>query len=163
MKNKGFTTIELLLYMGILTILISFLSSLFGSIIDTKLEAESTSSVDQDGRYILAKLAYDMQSATVIASPSAGTQGSSLQIVSNGVTNVYGLSGSGNVQVTRNNQTDSLNSSDTNISDLTFRRIGNGDNNDTIQMQFTVTSKIKRRANTSEIKTFKTTFGRHTL
>ncbi len=168
MKNKfstrlGFTTIELLLYMGILTILISVLASIFGAIIDSKLESEATSSVDQDGRYILARLSRDMQSATSIASPAAGLQGSALQISVNSIAQTYAVNISNDLQITKSGQSDNLNSVDTSVSNLTFKRIGNGDVDDTIQMQFTLTSKIQRRAGTSEVKSFKTTFGRHTL
>ena len=163
MKNKGFTTIELLVYITILAVLITVLASIFGGIIDGKLESEATSSVDQDARYILAKMNYDMQSASSIASPAAGLQGSTLQISVNSTSQSYTLSGNNDLQVTKGGQSDNLNSADTFVSNLTFKRIGNGNSDDTIQMQFTLTSKINKRANTTETKTFKTTFGRHTL
>lgn len=158
--KKGFSTVELIIYMGILTILLTVLTGIFTSIIDVQLTAKATSSVDQDGRYILTRLAYDMHSASAINIPLAGSQSASLQITVDSVVQTYSLDGSGHMQLNKNSLTDNLNSVETSISDLSFRRIGIGDNHDTIQMQFTVTSKTKKRADRSEAITFKTTIGR---
>lgn len=161
--RAGSTIIEMLIYMGILTVLLSVLMVMFSSIIGVQLESKATSSVDQDSRYILARLAYDMQSATEIASPSAGMTDSTLKIQVNSIDYIYSLSGT-NLQITDNNDTNVLNSTDTNISDVSFRRIGNGDDDDTIRISFTVTSKTRKITGTQyETKTFTTTLGRHTL
>ena len=149
--------------MGILTILIVVMASIFGAIIDGKLESEAVSSVDQDGRYILARLSSDMGSAVSIASPAAGIQGTVLQISTGSTSMKYSLSLANDLQISRSGQLDNLNSVSTSVSGLTFKRIGNGDSNDTIQMQFTLTSRVKKRADTTQTKSFKTTFGRHTL
>ena len=63
-KQKGFTMIEMVVSLGILTILVGILSNLFGSIIDVQLSSKSTSSIDQHGRYIMANLNYNMGNAS---------------------------------------------------------------------------------------------------
>ena len=48
-KQKGFSLVELLLYMGLFSILLASLMQLFGAIIAVRLESEATSAVLQDG------------------------------------------------------------------------------------------------------------------
>src|SRR6266566_4299700 len=90
--NRGFTLVELLLYMGLLTILVTIMSSLFKTIVDVQLESKSSSSVDQDGRFILARITHDMQAAQKIISPAnPGDNSTSLQITVNSVNYTYSL------------------------------------------------------------------------
>jgi type II secretory pathway pseudopilin PulG len=155
---KGFTMVELLIYMGLLSILIGILSTIFVSIINTQLESSATSSVEQDGRYILARLIYDTQSAQQIVAPTIpGSPSATLQIRVNSIDYTYSLN-NGNLQIASSSATNVLNSANTSVSGLSFQRLGNGDNNDTIRLNFTVTSKTKRSGNT-ENRSFQTTLG----
>src|SRR3990172_6790072 len=51
-SRRGFTIIELILYMGMLSILLAVLSQIFVSILNVQLESQSSSSIEQDSRYI---------------------------------------------------------------------------------------------------------------
>ncbi len=158
--EKGFTLIELILYMGLFCVLVSVLSGIFTAVIDTQLNSKATASVDQDGRYILAKLIYDMQSASSSAIPSASSLGSpsaTLQLNTSAGTYTY-ASNSGNLQLTNANGTNNLNSVDTQISGLTFTRIGNGTATDTIRVNFTVKSTTNKRSGL-ETRAYQTTLG----
>src|SRR5258708_2619087 len=78
--------------MGLLTILVTIMSSLFKTIVDVQLETKSASSVDQDGRFIIARLTHDMQSSQKIISPAnPGDNLTSLQITVNSVNYTYSL------------------------------------------------------------------------
>lgn len=92
MRNikNGFTLIEMLLVMGIMSILLVILTEVFGSIINTKLRSEAVTAVAQDSRYVLARLAYDISRSSAITSPTGNTL--ALQI--DGVSYVYQLDGS---------------------------------------------------------------------
>ncbi len=148
--NQGFTLIELIVFMGILSILLLMLSTLFTSIINVQLESEGYSSIDMDGRYILSKFTHDFQSADTVDSinnyidtPATGSAGQILKIKINSVLYTYSGSTSGSLQLvtpTLNN----LTSSDSSISGLFFQRIGSGGNKDTIRINFRLTSKITR-------------------
>lgn len=158
--SAGFTLIELTMSLGIMAILIGVLTGVFGSIIDTSLDSSATSGVDQDGRYIVARLAYDMQRATQIITPATPGSATSttLTIKINSIDTTYSLSGSGDLLLTDNTGPNNLNSNTTQLSNLTFQRLGVGDTTDTIQVKFKLTSKIKQAKGT-ETKNFQTTIG----
>jgi len=160
-NQKGFTLIELSIFMGIFSILIFALFQLLISIFDVQLEAQSTAVVTQDGRYILNRFAYDVNNSTSIISPSLGVTGQSL-VMSNGTnTYTYSLS-NGNLTLTASpsGTTDNLNSVNTTISNLSFLRLSdiNGKNINTITATFTINSKIIRRSGVNT-ENFKTTVG----
>lgn len=145
--------------MGILMILISVLTTVFGQILDVQLESKSISSVDQNGRYIMARLMYDMQQAESIASPSAaGEQSDTLKIKINSIDYIYTVSNSGNLIVINNYGTDVLNSNSATISGLRFTRLGSGGNDDTVRIDFSVISKTQRVPGVEQ-KNFQTTLG----
>src|SRR4030042_5852170 len=73
--QKGFTLVEILLYMGLLAILLVVLTEILVSILAVKIEFEATSSVEQDSRFLLSRLFYDINRASAITTP--GSIGSS--------------------------------------------------------------------------------------
>jgi len=160
-KNKirtGFTLIELILYMALMSIFLIVLSELFISILEVRKESEAVSSVEQDGRFILTRLNYDLNRATSVTTPaSLGETSTNLVIVIGGDTFTYALTGS-NFQLTNTNGTDNINSSGSQISDISFKRIGNSGGNPTIKIAYTVTS-VTQRVGGAEVKTFNTTIG----
>jgi len=153
--SKGFTLIECLLYMGIFSILLVVTVQMFGSIFDLQTESEATSSVSQDGRYILNRMAYDLMQAQSVASPNSST----LTFLINGASDSYFISG-GNLNFTNGaiGATDRLNSSDTTVSNLNFTEVENASGTSTVQIIFTLSSvAVKKSGN--EIKTFETAIG----
>lgn len=160
MDDTGFTLVELLLYMGLFMILLVVFLQLFSSILDVSLESQSTSAVTTDGKYILTRLAYDIQNATSIVTPAnVGDTRSSLEIISNGTDEDFVLSN--NNLILNNisaNTFDSLNSVETKVSNLSFTRLGNTSNKPTITISFTLTSTATRTSG-PETKNFTTTIG----
>lgn len=159
-RQAGFTLVELIMSMGILSILVGVMTTMFGQIIDTSLESRATSGLDQDGRYIVAKLTHDMQQATDIVTPAApgSTTSPSLTIKINSIDYTYSLDASGNLQLVNDLGTNVLNGYTTQVNDLTFQRLGIGNTTDTVQVKFRLTSKIKQSKG-SETKSFQTTIG----
>lgn len=91
LKTKsGFTLVELLLVIGIMGILMTILFQVFGSILNMKLRSEATTAVAQDGRYLLARLSYDISRATSVSIPNSTT----LNLGIDGTTYSYALDGS---------------------------------------------------------------------
>ncbi len=157
-RKKGLSIVELIIYMGLLSILLVVLTDVFVSIIDVRKESEAVSAVEQDGNYILARLFYDVSRASSISTPaSLGASTSSLLITIGGVNYTYSLNGS-NLQLVNNNGTDVLNSINTTVSSPTFLRIGNSGGKNTIQISFTVSS-VTQRNHGPETKTYQTSVG----
>lgn len=159
-KMKAFTLIELVIFMGLMAIFLTIISSIFIQSLDIQLEAESVSSVEQDGRYILNRLSYDISRSLVINNPSSpGSTSAVLTFTANNIVYTYALSGS-NVVFSDSSTSAQVNSYNSTISGLQFIRRGNGNpgNKTTITATFTVTSKIIRE-NGAETKTFSGTFG----
>lgn len=144
--------------MGLLAIFLTIISQIFVASIDTQLEAEAESSIQQDSKFILARMQYDLVNATSITEPSdVGSTSSQLQFVSAGITKMYQLNGT-TLEFSDGVGTYQLNSSTTRISDLSFTRRGVPGGKPYITAIFTVTSETTRSSG-PETQTFQTTFG----
>lgn len=162
-KQAGFTITELMLYMGLLIVLITILSQVFASILSVQLESKSTSSVELDSKFIIQKLIYDMNKMhtdppvndSIITPLAPGQTTDTLNFTVNSINYIYSLN-SGNLQLTNDKGTNNLNSIDTTVSALQFTRIGAGTSMDTIRVNFTLTSKIKKN-NGPETRNYQTT------
>jgi len=161
-NERGFSLLELLLYIGIFSMLLVTFFQLLTAIFDVQLESSGVSSVDQDGLFIMNRLSYDIKHVQSITTPaSAGQTAASLVFTEDGDT--YNLSvSSGNLvlaDVTRGTS-DRLNSVNTTVSAPSFTLLSDtqGQGYRTITFVFTVNSLDTQR-NTSKVKTFKTTVG----
>mgnify|MGYP001605177278 FL=1 len=145
-SQKGVTIIELILYMAILSILITMLTSVFVSALDVQSESNATSSVEQDGNYILARLAYDIHRAQSINIPGTnGATNDNFQIVVGGVNYTYSLDPSNNLILTNDLGVYNLNSYGTSASAFLVQRYGNaGGVENTLKINFIITSRTKR-------------------
>ncbi len=156
--QKGFTVVELMIYMGLLTVVLGILTTVFVDSLDVQLESEADSSVSQDGNYILAKLAYDIHRATSITSPpTLGGTNTSFQINIGGVDYSYSLNG-GNLEVNDGVITNTLNSYSTNVSNFSVTRLGNsgsGKVENSLRISFTLTSKTLKNTG-AKTKDFQT-------
>lgn len=149
--------VELLLYMSILSILLTVLSSIFTSALDVQSESQAASSVEQDGNYILARLTYDIHRAQSISIPATnGETSNNFQIVVEGVSYTYSIDANTNLVLTNNLGINNLNNYGTTISDFSVQRLGNaGGIENTLRIKFTVTSRVKRISG-FEAKSFQT-------
>jgi Tfp pilus assembly protein FimT len=156
-SQKGTTMVELLLYMAILTILLIALTSIFTSALDSQSESSATSSVEQDGNYILARLGYDIHGAQSINIPATnGGSGNNFQIVISGANNTYSVDGNNNLVLTNNLGSNNLNSYGSSVSAFFVQRFGNvGGVENTLKINFTITSRTKRISG-FETKNFET-------
>jgi prepilin-type N-terminal cleavage/methylation domain-containing protein len=155
-SEKGFTLIELAIYLGILSILLLILSSFFNSAMDTLLSSQATSPTEQDSKFILNRLMYDITNADSLTTPvNPGDQGQTLKLVENGVTYIYTQTNN-NLTVTDNIGTENLNSPQASISGLLFKRIGYAGELPTVQITFTITS-ITTAKTGKDSQTFQTT------
>lgn len=130
MKTKqGFTLIEFLIYIGLLSILLAIMSQVFLATLSIRTESEGATNIQQDGRYILSRLTYDVYRAKSISAPAVGSTGGalSLTITENGTDVSYRYStASGNLWLTIGAANPvQLNSSTVTLTAFSIQRIGN--------------------------------------
>ena len=161
--KSGFTFIEFLVYIGILTIILTIFINMFSTIADFRLEAEATSNVQQDGNYLLNKFIYDISHAQSINIPSYSSLGfptDTLQLTIDGINYTYGVDASKHLIRSGNDGDNQLNGYDTTISNLRFTRFGQEDKYiyDILKVSFTVNSVAKKTSG-YETQLFETTVG----
>lgn len=155
--KKSFSLIEMVVYMGVFSVIMLVLTNLFISTLDLKVKNDANSSVSQDGRFILSKIMADINNANSVSYPSLGSSASSLNFVLYGVAQTYQLN-NGNLELVNNNGTNILNSVGTSVTNLSFYRIGNSGGRNSIQVQLTLKSKSVTNGNQESIS-FQTTTG----
>lgn len=157
-KMRGFTIVELLIYMGLMSIFLTVLLGIFTAALKTKLASQSTSAISQDSRYLLSKLSYDINNADSVTSPALGVTGSTLQLVASGSAITY-ANVSGNMTRTAGGVPMNLNGIDTQLDLVSFKNIGNPGGKPTIQVVYTLRSKIIIQGGGTETQTINTTVG----
>lgn len=136
MTKKGFTLVELLIYMALSMIFMGILTDLFVSTLNLKQESIATSSVESDGRFILSRLIYDANTS------GAESIATNYSLVGNDLM----LSGQ------------RLNSSETKVSDLTFLNLGNVGGKQSVQVKFRLESVVVRNSG-PEVRDYQITVG----
>lgn len=155
---RGFTLVELLVYMALLAIFLIVLTDILVSILNVRTESEATSLVEQDGRFIIARLSHDINQASTINIPATtGGSGGTLEIVINSDNHTYSLSGN-KLQLTNVLGTNNLNGSETKVTSLNFQRVGNATGKDTIRINMAIESTTVRPSG-PESRIYQTTVG----
>lgn len=144
-KYLGSSLIELVLYMGLMSIFILVLMNMFTTTLDTKLNSESVGSVNRDSRYILSKLIYILQNSEDVISPAYGTTSDTLHVVHNGQ-DIQVASSSGKMVLTNGAESHSLNSLDTDLVNISFTNTGKPGGKSTIKVDYVLKSNINSKS-----------------
>lgn len=156
LTQDGVTFVELLIVMGLLAAFLVVIATIFTATVDIQGQSNAYSSTVGDGRFIMARLNYDIMRASAVTTPNAlSGSGASLVMTVGGSTYTYSVVG-GNLQLNDSTTTANLNSDGTTISGLTFQRLGNAGGKDTIRYSFTITSVTKHEG-TQDTQTFTST------
>ena len=158
-NNKGVTLIEILLYIGLLSIFLLVLVDIFMGGINLGLDTEATSAVQQDGKFILTRMMYDVSRADSVSQPATlGSSSSSLVLTIGGIVYTYSLNGS-NLTLSQGGETLNLNGLGSQITNLNFTRVGNVSGKPTFQVSISLKSTTERSGNQFETRDFQTTLG----
>lgn len=150
------TFVEVLITMGLLSILLVLFATLFTASIDVQVGSHSYSAVSNDGRFVLARLDYDIARASAVTTPaSLGSSASSLTLTISGGSYTYSIA-NGRLQLISPAGTDYLTSDGDAISNLTFTKLGNSGGLETIQYSLTLTGDGTNGSN-RDIQTFSST------
>ncbi|MFH0772741.1 MAG: hypothetical protein V1922_00295 [bacterium] len=157
-NKKSFTLVELVVYVGILSLLLIIFIDMFALLVNKQLETESLSSVQQDALYLLSRFSYDFGRAKDISFPSSpGTPSASLRLLIDSASYDYYATSSG-IVATSSGYINQLNSADTTISNLSFQRLGVGNSKDVVQIKLDISSRAKKQSG-YEVTHFSTTLG----
>lgn len=141
--------------MGLVSILMVVLTNIFLSALDLQLISSQTSSVEQEGRYVLTRLTYDVRRASAITVPNSNE----LVLTISSAPYDYTIS-NGQLLLTVNGGTPAqLNEVNTTISNVSFTRLINSvtTNNlnpkPSVQIKFTISSGSETRDYETTIST----------
>ncbi len=141
-KQKGFTLIELVLYLALASILLLTVVTFLGVLLQSRVKNQTIAEVEQQGAQIMQLVTQTIRNAEGVNSPGQGASATStsLNVVSaaNDPT-VFDLSG-GVLRITEATSTPvSLNSSRVSVSGLTFENFSRSNTPGTLRIQFTMT------------------------
>lgn len=157
-RRSGFTLVEALLAMALMSAFMIVLTSIFTSVLAVQTESQATSSVAQDGRFLLARLSYDIQRADDIVTPAPlGGAGGRLTLSIGGENHTYEVI-DGSLTLDNDSGTAVLNGSGTTVSGLSVQKLGNSGGTETVRLSFTVNSQARDNAGPRS-QTFTTTVG----
>jgi len=155
--RQAFTIVELVIYMGLMSVFLVIMGSVFFSILDLQLESKASSDVQQDGQFILSRLGYDVRRATGVTAPaSAGQTDSTLNLTIGGNSFVYAVS-NGDLQLTVGGVSQNLTSFGSTISDFSVTRLQNTGGLPSLKIGFTLVSQDTNLKQESEIKSYEET------
>ncbi len=137
--QRGVTLIELMITMGLLSAFLVLLTTIFTSSIDVQSQTGSYAAVTSDGRFVLARLAYDIRRASAIGVPAGlGDTGSSLTLTIDGSTYIYAVQ-DGRLAVAVDGDSDYLTGQDATVSGLNFQKLGTSED-ESVRYSFTLTA-----------------------
>lgn len=136
--------IELAIYGGLLGILLVMLSEFFVSLLNVQVVSNADTSIDQDGKYIMARMSYDVKRAKAILSPSLGQTAATMSatITDSGTdyTYRYALTNTNLFLTVGAGAPVQLNSDGTKVTNFSVSHIGNSGQisgaKDTLQISF---------------------------
>lgn len=143
--------------MGLFVIFLGVMTDIFTSLLGLRSDSESVSAVQQDGQYLLNRFQFDLARSTHTFTPSTlGVVTNTLQVSAGGATLTYSLSNANMAQLSDGSGTYTLNSANTIVKNLKFKRIGNGTGNDTVQVSYDVQT-VNVQKTQPELKSYATT------
>ncbi|OGY24025.1 MAG: hypothetical protein A2Y57_02215 [Candidatus Woykebacteria bacterium RBG_13_40_7b] len=149
-NQAGFSLIELTIYIAILVILMVITVDLSISATEVSLEAKGRNILEEDGRFILQRLTYDIRRSSQIVTPTnLGDSSQRLELRINNQTYTYQLN-SANLDLTFVNSTNNLNSPETLVKNLSFQKVGNSGGLSTVKINFTLESKVGTKTRKEE-------------
>jgi len=166
--QAGVTLVEMLLVMGLLAIFTGIMATIFVTIIDNQAQTEGYNATIADGRFIIARMDYDIMRATgagglgaITAPATLGATSTNLTMNIGGTTYNYAVTG-GVLQLTDGTGTANISDSSVVVSGLSFLKLGNTGGLHTIRYTFTLTSTAHHGSG-NDTQTFTSTVERRQI
>jgi type II secretory pathway pseudopilin PulG len=144
LKKKGFTLVEILLYISISAVMLGAISFFFFLTLQSRAKSEVAAEVEQQGVQVMQLITQTIRNAEAIILPSQGTPASLLYLnIPDTVNDIFfniNL-GNGAIQVTENpNPAVPLTPPNIIVSNLSFTNLSRPGTPGTIRIQFTLSS-----------------------
>jgi prepilin-type N-terminal cleavage/methylation domain-containing protein len=142
--QKGYTLIELLLYVAILGTLLTVAVVFFGIVTDARVKNQSIIEVNDQGAAVMDYITQTIRNASSITSPAIGASGTSLTlVVPTGALSptVFSLNGVAPITIQVKEGAGAqvlLTSNDVQISGLTFKNLSRASTPGVVQVSFTI-------------------------
>ena len=139
--SKGFTLVETLLYVSIVSVMLLVMSAFLFLILQSRTKFQTISEVDQNGIQVMQAISQTIRNAKQINIPAQGATGAtlSLEVENAGKTpTIFNSSGS-SIQIKEGtNATISLTSSKISVSGLEFQNVSKTNTPGIVKFQFTL-------------------------
>jgi len=155
-KSLGFSLVELIIYMGLSTVILTVTAGLFIAILESQTRSQVMTAMEQDSQYLLSKITYEIHQADEITIPiSLGGQGSQLQVITSGQPISFQLNNQ-TLSITKNSVTSQLHSSLTQVTEFQISRLGNVDGLQAVSVLFNLES-LNQTTGGAQTKQYQTT------
>ena len=162
--QRGTSLIELLIYFGLLATVLIIATDLIIRTGEFSLEANTRNALQQDARFIINRLTYDIRQADLINTPAGlGDSGPTLVFTVGPETHTYSLVGT-DLEYQRQTgpppltQTANVNSNQTRVNSILFQRLGNTNGQPTIKITFQLETSRSQKGG-PKVKTFEVLVG----
>jgi type II secretory pathway component PulJ len=141
-KNKGFTFIELLLYISMFTFVILSISIFLSTISFSNTKNQTIMEVENQGRFIMEHIKKSIRNSEAITSPGSGGTSTSLTLdVYDAPSDptIYDVLG-GNIRITEGiTSPEELNNDRVEVSNMSFQNLSRADTPGIVRIEFTLT------------------------
>lgn len=140
-NQTGYTLIELLLYVTIVSSLLLAVTMFFSMSAEGQVKNQTVSEVDQQGTFALNYIAQTLRNATAITSPAMGASANQITVTVPTASlspTIFNLSGTALHVKEGTAAAVPLTSDTVQISNLTFKNLSRSSTNEIVQVSFTV-------------------------
>ena len=140
-NEKGFTLLELLLYISTASIILATTSLFLSTLLEARIKNQTVAEVQQQGLQVIQILTQSIRNAESISAPSLGQNSQSLTITESGEEIIFNVS-DGVIQMQEGVQSIvPLTNSRVIASGVSFSNLGLQNTNGSIKISFTLTHK----------------------
>ncbi len=151
MRNKkGFTLVELLLFMALTGIFLTLTSQIMQWAVDSRLESAGSSAVDINAVYIYNRLLYDIRRSSAISQPGTiGQTSNSLGLTISGQNYTYSNQNN-KLVLTNNGATQPITDTDVILRNFSVTRTGSVSQTNGVKINIEIESQDRTTGNVSQ-------------
>lgn len=149
--KKGLTVLELLLYIGIASVIMGIMSSLYIAIIQSQIRIESRAALTRENEFLTSKLEYYIQHSSSILAPLPGQESDQLQIKDSQTNTQYNFQEySGKLTIQYDTSEYTLSSTDVTMSNFHVTNTGYDNTRGLAQISYTLTDNMGQNISIAE-------------